>query len=585
MGLDMRGSKMRQLTIAGMCSLAGLVSLTACGSSIGSQPLVPGCTQLNGMKVPTTAIGLPTTGAVVTATTLVAASGAGAQATAAYCLVTGVINPVDPAAAPIKFQIAMPASWNTKIMMFGGGGYDGVIHAVSGDVPWPGIPKERSTPLQRGYAVFDSDSGHSAGAAGENDASFAENSNMEELLNYTGDALKKTRDAAIYLIDAHYAVARPSRAYFAGGSTGGREALEVVQRWPQDWDGVLSFYPAWPAATVDLQAGRLTRAFAQSGAYLDQPKRKLLFDTEMATCDALDGVKDGIISNVAACNAIFNPSTVMTPAGTPLRCPGGADTGDTCLSDAQIAALNVYNTPLTLNYPLASGETQYPGANVWAGMDLGMPTDGMTAAQAAVEKTSSVLALGTVDPASPMPANAPYFGVFWDQWVRYFVTQNLSYDSLSLDPQNPGPWQSRISMLSGIQDQNRTDLSAFANHSGKLLMAQGTVDTLVSPRSTEQYYQRLQTTMGATNVDGFVRYYEAPGATHGGIGVAFTPAWDPLTTLENWVEKGVMPAPQIITDLVGVPGRTRPLCEYPEWPRYNDSGDVNQASSFTCVPQ
>jgi hypothetical protein len=30
-------------------------------------------------------------------------------------------------------------------------------------------------------------------------------------------------------------------------------------------------------------------------------------------------------------------------------------------------------------------------------------------------------------------------------------------------------------------------------------------------------------------------------------------------------------------------GRTRPLCEYPAWPKYNGSGDVNAAASFACV--
>jgi feruloyl esterase len=85
----------------------------------------------------------------------------------------------------------------------------------------------------------------------------------------------------------------------------------------------------------------------------------------LAACDTLDGVADGLIDNVAACNATFNPSTA-TLNGAPLRCVGGVDTGHTCLSDARISALNVYNTPITFGYSLASGETQYPGFNVMA---------------------------------------------------------------------------------------------------------------------------------------------------------------------------------------------------------------------------
>ena len=87
---------------------------------------------------------------------------------------------------------------------------------------------------------------------------------------------------------------------------------------------------------------------------------------------------------------------------------------------------------------------------------------------------------------------------------------------------------------------------------------------------------------GPKTVDNFARYYEIPGSGHA-FGAAFTPGWDSLTALENWVEKGVAPANQTITDTAVAAGRTRPLCEYPKWPKYNGSGNVNLASSFTCA--
>ncbi|APA88356.1 tannase/feruloyl esterase family alpha/beta hydrolase [Paraburkholderia sprentiae WSM5005] len=562
--------------VISIAPLLAALSLSGCGSdddnlqSTAAAPL--GCTQLAGKTVPSSAIGLPTTGATVTAATVMPASGSGAQATGEYCLVSGAISPVDPAAPQIKFQIAMPTNWNSKIMMFGGGGYDGTIPAPTGNVP--AGPSAQLTPLGRGYAVFASDSGHQANALGSEDASFGVND--EAMQNFNGDALKKTRDAAVYLIDERYAVKAPKRAYFAGGSSGGREALAVVQRWPQDWDGSIVLYPAWAAASLDLQLGRITRALAAPGAYLDQAKRKVLLDTVLASCDALDGVADGLISNVAACNASFDPATA-TLNGTPLRCAGGADTGDTCLSDAQIAALNVYNTPITFSYTLASGETQYPGFNVY-GADLGI------ANPSALQPTVTTLALGKSQPASPMPATAPYLSVFWDQWIRYFVTRDPNYNSLSVDPQNPGSLQARISQLTGLQDVNKTDLAAFNAKGGKILMAHGMADALVSTRSTEQYYQRLQATMGASAVANFVRFYEIPGYGHA-VSTVFNASWDSLTTLENWVEKGVAPPAQIVADTAGVPGRTRPLCQYPTFPRYNGSGDVNVAANFTCASQ
>jgi hypothetical protein len=289
------------------------ISLSGCGGhnddNTPPQRVALSCAQLAGRSVPASSIGLPTTGAVVTAATIVPASGTGAQATGEYCMVAGAISPVDPTAPKINFQLAMPTAWNSKIMMFGGGGYDGTIPSPTSNVP--AGPTDQLTPLGRGYATFASDSGHQANALGSEDGSFGVND--EAVQNFSGDALKKRRDTAVYLIDARYAVNAPKKSYFAGGSSGGREALAVVQRWPQDWDGSIVLYPAWNAASLDLQFGRITRALAATNGYPNPAKRKVLDDTVMAACDTLDGVADGLISNVNACNATTFISSGQIP--------------------------------------------------------------------------------------------------------------------------------------------------------------------------------------------------------------------------------------------------------------------------------
>ena len=294
----------------------------------------------------------------------------------------GDINPIDPAAPKIKFQLSLPANWNNKAMMFGVGGYNGTIATGVGNVP--AGPSDKPAPLARGYATFGSDSGHQAGAFGGRDGSFGVND--EALRNFSADALKKTRDTAMAIINARYA-ATVQKTYFAGGSTGGREALIAVQNWPQDFDGAIVLYPAWNAASLDLQFGRITRELAKPNAYPNRAKRKVLYYAALQACDSLDGVVDGLVSNINACNAMFNPSTA-TLNGTPIRCIGGTDNRDTCLSDAQIAGFNVTNTPLVLNYTLTSGETTYPGFNTW-GTDFGNP---------ASSGTVLTLALGTEQP-------------------------------------------------------------------------------------------------------------------------------------------------------------------------------------------
>lgn len=548
---------------------ATLASLGGCGggsTAAGAAPLA--CSQLAGMTIPASAIALPTSGATVTAATVHAASGSGAAALPEYCLVAGSIAPVDPTAPQIMFQLALPTQWNSKVVMFGGGGFDGSIPSVTGNVP--NGPVDQLVPLGRGYATFASDSGHQANSFGSQDGTWGLND--EATANFGGDALKKTHDAALFLVKARYASA-PVRAYFAGGSTGGREALASIQRWPADWDGAIAWYPAWNDASALLGGQRMNRALAQPDAYPDQAKRSVIYRAAMEACDGLDGVVDGLISNQQACNAAFDPATA-TVGGAPVRCAGGTDTGDTCLSDAQIDALKTINTATQFNFALASGETSYPGYNVW-GADLGM------ANTSPIQPIVTFLAFGTSQPATPMPRSAPYISVLLDQSIKYLVTRDPNFDSLTFDPENPGAYAQRLSDLSQSLD-TKTDISAFAARGGKLLLAHGVQDVLVSTRATEEYYRRLQAQMGASRVDSFVRFYEVPGLGHAYSSV-FNATWDSLTALEHWVEQGQAPSNQVTTDTAGVVGRTRPLCDYPKWPYYNGSGDVNAASSFTCV--
>lgn len=565
--------KMKPVAVALTAAAVLALGLTGCGGggssgeSAAVLPVTKSCADLNGMVIPAASIDLPTTGGTVTSTEVIPATGAGAALVPEYCKVLAAVSPVDATAPQIKFQLNLPSSWNSKAMMFGGGGFDGSIPAVGGNV---GIgPSDKPTPLQRGYATFGSDSGHQAGALGSQDHKFGLNDEAER--NFGGDAIKKTRDAAVAIILARYGQ-NPAKSYFQGGSTGGREALAAIQRWPADWNGAISLYPAWNDIGAILFGNKVNRALAVAGAYPNQAKRKVIYDAAIAACDALDGVADGLISNQLQCNAIFDPNVV--------RCAGGADTGDTCLSDAQITALKVLNEGATFNFFLSSGLQSYPGCNVW-GSDLGMS---QAATGYASQAVVTFLAWGTVQPSWPTPAGTPYLTPFLDQFLNYGVMRNatLSSNPLLVDPENPGVWANRISELSTQLDTS-TDISAFVARGGKLLLAHGLQDVLVCTRATEWYYQKLQSQFGPAQVDKFARYYEIPGLGHA-LSAAFTPGWDSVTALENWVENGIAPANQTVTDRGVLAGRTRPLCPYPTFPKYKGGSlDVNLASSFTCA--
>ena len=290
---------------------------------------------------------------------------------------------------------------------------------------------------------------------------------------------------------------------------------------------------------------------------------------------------DGLISDQSRCNAVFDPATA-TVDGAPLRCPDGADTGDTCVSDMQIDTFKVVNTDAHFNFKLASGEDHYPGYNIW-GADLGITTN-----PSPIQPIVTFLAFGTSQPTIPMPRTAPYISVQVDQGMQYGITRTPGYDSLSVDPENPGQWGPRFSELSALIDQP-VNLDAFAARGGKLLLVHGLTDILVSSRATAEYYERLQRRMGRHAVERFARYYEIPGFGHA-LSTIFNASWDSLTTLEKWAEQGRAPGPQVVTDTVGVAGPHAAAVRIPrvaalQRPRRRQRGRVvHLREAFAAMP-
>ncbi len=550
-----RGTRLRRRAVPAVAVVvACAIRLLGAGPATASadpSPTVPRCAALDGMRIPASAMSLPTTGGRVTSTALMTSAVSGV--TVQYCQVDADITPVDPSAPDIKMRVDLPYGWNRKAMMFGGGGYDGTIPDLTENVPFG--PAAQPAPLARHYATFASDSGHQESPISlpSLDGSFGMND--EALNNFAaGDALKKTRDASLFLIRNAYGT-HPDEAYFAGGSTGGREALVVAQRWPKAFDGVISAYPAWNNLSEVLYLGHLTQILSRPGAFPGPEKQTLLYDSVIKACDPLDGVKDNVVSNPSGCH--FDPHV--------LRCPRGADTGPTCLSDPQISSVIAMSSPFRWPYRVASGETEYPGFPFLSGSDMRTP----------------FLGFGDTAPANPMPLTSGYGMQYWDQWVKYFLTRDPHHNSLDIDPLHPGAWLDRISRLSTIEDRNNTDLRPFARAGGKMILLHGAADELVSPRSTSDYYRRVRDLLGAGKTRTFMRYYVVPGANHANFGTpAFAAGWDSLTALEHWVEKGQAPAHPTVTDTTH--HRTRPLCAYPEWPRYR-TGNPDSASSFVCT--
>ena len=225
------------------------------------------CASLENHQIAASAIGLPTSGARITSAVIVPASAqtVNAQGTAVvlaipeYCKMIGAIAPVDPAAPKINFQVNLPTEWNGKIMQLGGSGSNGVIPvALTTGMQWgpESIPPNSPYALSRGFVTYGSDSGHQnppAGAVGRAVPAQAPPrpappgwmTNDEALRNFLYAQMKKTHDVTVELVKRLYD--RPIRhSYYFGASQGGREALMVVQRYPQDYDGVFVQVPRFP---------------------------------------------------------------------------------------------------------------------------------------------------------------------------------------------------------------------------------------------------------------------------------------------------------------------------------------------------
>ncbi|AJG22535.1 tannase/feruloyl esterase family alpha/beta hydrolase [Cupriavidus basilensis] len=514
------------------------------------------CAGFQNLEIPASAIGLPTTGASVSSATLVASTETGNQS-GEYCKVLGKIHPVDFQAPDIRFEVDLPSNWNEKSVHFGGGGLDGTIPATASFASSALTLTERTgtkTPLARGFVTLGSDSGHQG--------TFSEGvflQNDEALANYAGEHVKKTHDVAAFLAQSRYGKSF-LHSYYIGGSGGGRQGLVAAQRYPADYDGVISTYPASELLGLSFAMGRVSQASLAPGGFITSAKATVLKAAVMAQCDALDGATDGLISNPSTCN--FDPST--------LRCPGGADTGNTCLSDAQLNTVNTIATPLTITFDFANGIHTIPGYNILAGTDF---WNGLVA-PLGLSPTEAL-----ADPAS---GQGSFFYAFPNALVNFAISRTQLVDLMSFNFSDPGTLTARTQAVSNMMDATSTDLATFKARGGKLILQHGQSDQFIPAQMSVDYYNRLLTRYGQATVNEFVKFYLVPGAAHGSGG-QFGGAYDALTVLDNWVTSGNPPNQLVITDANGpTANRTRPLCEYPTWPKYV-SGDVNSAASFTCA--
>ena len=570
------------------------------------------------------AAGFPVPGTVITS----AVDTPAANGLPQRCIVNGFVNehisPVDNCRYANAFQVQLPANWNGRFMMQGGGGTEGAVPAATG------VTSVSSTfGIVNGYAVASQDGGHlnSDLAAVTCDSGFG-NANEFYLdplgaIAQTYQSIEVTALVAKYLINQFYGEG-PHRSYWVGCSTGGRQAMVMSQHFPTFFDGIIAGDPVY-----DLQAIGLSGIYSVEQilnvynanpslpppVFVPQPApippepilfpafpvadQALLETALLQVCDALDGVADGVVDNLPACKAKFDPATATYTSGGaafPLQCAGAKDA--TCLSPAQIEAVkNIHRGPRT-----SRGQTVVAPAGAVApdhvtSIARGYAWDGgwMSTAGIPLRKIGSpTRPPGAFDPGG---SEFGYALVSPPQPTLHALDFNFDTDLGMLSHETPL-----------VTFSTSADIRRFVDLGHKIIWYHGLSDPAPPVLDTIRYYQEMaQQHGGLDNAQRFSRFYPVPNMGHCTGGPA-TDHFDLLSPLADWVENGIAPAEVPATGMnftaatyqvsfvTGPAVRTRPLCPYPQQLRFtgqvsiaagvpvaSNPADLGDPANYRCI--
>jgi feruloyl esterase len=435
-----------------------------------------------------------------------------------FCRVAATLKPsVD---SDIKIEVWLPTSgWNGKFEAVGNGGWAGTIS-------YPAMAQA----LKRGYAATSTDTGHSTPGG-----SFALG-HREKLVDYAYRSEHEMTVKAKAVVNAFYGNA-PTRSYFNGCSTGGRQALTEATRYPDDFDGIIAGAAANPKTHLDTwRIWMGLQTLKDPETRIPKEKYPAIHKQVLAACDALDGLKDGLISDPSSCH--FDPQVMACKEGD----------GPECLTPKQVQSVKTIQGPF--KSPSTGEEifgTYQPGTELAWGLLIGGPDPYETA----------------LDQFRYMVFDDPK----WD-WRTFDVDRDLAKADQKLK-----------GLLTAIDPKS---LGPFFERGGKLLTYQGWSDQDISPLASVNFYKSVRTELGESAVSSSMRLFMVPGMGHCGGGEGPN-TFDMMVPLEQWVEKGQAPTRVDASHSTnGKIDRTRPLCPYPQVAQYAGTGSIDAADNFVC---
>lgn len=443
--------------------------------------------------------------------------GRGANAYAslpAFCRVAATLKPTSD--SEIKVEVWLPVgSWNGALQSVGNGAWAGTIGYAA-----------MATALGAGYAAASTDTGHTGGSA-----NFVVE-HREKVIDFAYRAVHEMTVAAKAIAAGYYGQA-PKHSYFNGCSTGGRQALTEAERYPGDYDGVIAGDPDVVASRVHgAQLFAAQVAHSTDASYIPPGKYTALHAAALEACDALDGVKDGVIEDPTRCH--FDPQVLLCK---------DAD-APSCLTAAQVdTAKKTY------------AGTHAGKAALW-GLEPGSEA-------------------GWASLSGPQP-----LGIALETY-QYLVYKDPKWDFHTLDPVRDVPAADKALIPIGM-DASDADLRPFFSHGGKLLMYHGWADPGIPPMFSVEYYKAVAEKVGQKKAADEIRLFMVPGMGHCGGGDGPS-TFNAMAALSQWVERGKAPEEIPASHMTrGQGDRTRVLCPYPQTAVYHGSGSTDDAANFAC---
>jgi feruloyl esterase len=498
-----------------------------------------------------------------------------------FCRVTATLVPTSDSS--IKIEVWLPESgWNGRFLGTGGGGFQGVI-----------TYSELANGIRAGFAATNSDLG--TGVSGCNPLFCGSDGETNPLATAFGnpgapstglfghpERIKDFGYRAIHLMTVrgkeianafyHQKAHKPLKAYFAGCSTGGQNALMEAQRFPHDYDGILAGAPAFNRTHLHMAGLSVWQDTHASPSRLILPgqpgqpgQMSLINKAVLKQCVGQDGgaSTDQFLTDPRDCH--FDPKELL--------CKGG-EVAPACLTPDQVTTMQKYYAGVI---DPVTGQVINPGA------ERGNETDNVQALGLAFQEQL------------PEPAfDGLFYWVFGSSFgsasAVNFANFDFHHDVQTVDDQ-----------LAAVLNADSSDLGEFREHGGKLIMYHGWADPLIPSQSSINYFNALvandshgfqQASFNGhgneslARTQSYARLFMVPGMYHcsGGPGPN---TFDAVKPLIDWVEGGVAPekitATKFVADTPPAVQMTRPLCVFPKVAKYNGSGSTSDAANFTCV--